>query len=66
MPVLLSLADHYEDGVMRSKWILLPLVVLFLSTACLEVRAGQPLLQAMHEDFPSLAGAIANHALGDV
>jgi len=71
---------------MNGKWILLPLVALFLSTACLEARAaddsrrskgeavinelsggaGQPVLQAMHEDFPFLAGAITDYALGDV
>ncbi|OEC36385.1 4-carboxymuconolactone decarboxylase [Pseudomonas cuatrocienegasensis] len=71
---------------MNSKWLLTPLVLVFLATACLDARAtedsrrskgeaviaelsggaGQPVLQALHKDFPFLASATTDYALGEV
>jgi len=71
---------------MNSKWLLTPLVMVFLAIACLDALAtedrrrskgeaviaelsggaGQPVLQALHKDFPFLASATTDYALGDV
>lgn len=67
---------------MNNPWFGMPVLLLAIASAeatqderrargekvieTLAGTGGQPVLQAMHEDFPFLAGAITDYALGDV